>query len=406
MIGRLDSFHLDDLHVLYADDEDYVRRAFARTLGREGIQVTLASSGEEALAMIAGAPDAFSVVAADYHMGPGMDGATFLSEVSAVAPSATRVLISGQIDVPRLVQAVNSGGIYQIVSKPWEPEDLLPLIRRAGERCQLGRDNQRLLAKLERKNRELERLNQHLDELVLRRTSNLLDGLISALDLRDSETQCHSRRVSAFARRLGEAYGLSGEELLDVSYGALLHDIGKIGVSDGILLKAGPLTDAEWAVMKTHPRLGFELLRDIDFLGGAREIVFQHHERWDARGYPRAIGGGDVVIGARIFSVADAFDVITSDRPYRRARSTSIARAELEKHAGAQFDPRVVEAFLSVPEEEWSEIRASFTRPGSRAKGLRMGDDDGADEGRGIHRVRGTDSSPTLLVADDSVAEA
>jgi putative nucleotidyltransferase with HDIG domain len=186
--------------------------------------------------------------------------------------------------------------------------------------------------------------------------------MISALDYRDTETQWHSRRVSLFSRRLAQEVGLTGRELDVVEQGALLHDIGKIGVSDSILLKPGPLTPDEWVEMRKHPEFGFRMLAKMPYLHEASLIVLQHQERWDGKGYPQGLKGHDIVIGARIFCIADTVDAITSDRPYRKGRPMSVARAEIQRCAGTQFDPVLSEAFLAVPDSEWELIRAEVER--------------------------------------------
>jgi len=350
-----------EINVLYVDDERHVRNAFRRTVTRAGIGVTVFETPEEALAHLRNDPTEFTIVAADYDMGPCMDGATFLQEVQRLEPTAARILISGQFDLPRLVDAVNNGGIYQVVSKPWESSELLLLLKRANHACKLQRDNAELCTRLASQNATLSTVNTKLDALVMARTKALLDGLVSALDLRDTETQWHSRRVGAYARRLGQALGLDGGQLRDVEYGALLHDVGKIGISDGILLKPGKLTDDEWTIMRTHPRLGYELLADIDFLKGAATIVHQHHERFDGSGYPHGYAGEEMVIGARIFSLVDALDVITTHRPYKQARSWAWAREEIVRCSGTHFDPVVVQAYLQISDEEWQAIKAIHT---------------------------------------------
>jgi HD-GYP domain-containing protein (c-di-GMP phosphodiesterase class II) len=148
--------------------------------------------------------------------------------------------------------------------------------------------------------------------------------------------------------------------------GALLHDIGKIGVSDQVLLKPGRLTPEEWVEMRRHPEIGARILSGIPFLGPAAEIVLSHQERWDGKGYPRGLGRDQIPLGARIFAVADAVDAITSDRPYRRGRSFSYAREEISRYAGSQFDPEVVRHFLTISEAEWNTIRGE--QPPYRAR--------------------------------------
>lgn len=189
-----------------------------------------------------------------------------------------------------------------------------------------------------------------------------LKALVQALETRDFETHGHSERVVTFSLRLGYELGLSRDALRDLELGALLHDIGKIGVPDAILRKPARLTDREWEKMKMHPVLGYKILRNIPFLSGAAKVVSQHHERWDGQGYPNGIKGEAIDIGARIFSVVDAFDAIVSDRVYRKGRSYEEAVAELDACSGEQFDPVVVDAFRRVPLEDWDFLRERSVR--------------------------------------------
>ena len=195
------------------------------------------------------------------------------------------------------------------------------------------------------------------DEL---RTSydDTLEALVNALDARDQETKGHSIRASSYmmdiARELGVKDGT--EEWLDMQRGSLLHDVGKIGVSDTILLKPGKLDDDEWTLMRKHPEIGHAMLRDVKFLQGPAEIILAHHERWDGKGYPYGLREGDIPLGARIFTVVDTFDSMTSNRPYRKAKSTLEAMNDILRCGGPQFDPSVVEAFLEIY-ETWVKER-------------------------------------------------
>ncbi len=177
-------------------------------------------------------------------------------------------------------------------------------------------------------------------------------GLVSALDLREHDTGMHSQRVREYVLLIAERYGLGARHRRAIALGALLHDVGKIAVPDGILLKAGPLSAAEQAVMREHPASGYRIVRRVGFLSDAAEIVLSHHERFDGAGYPRGLSRDEIPLGARLFSVADAYDAMTSHRPYREATSHADAVTEIRAGAGGQFDPEVVEAFLSVPESE------------------------------------------------------
>jgi putative nucleotidyltransferase with HDIG domain len=207
--------------------------------------------------------------------------------------------------------------------------------------------------KLREQNEQLHTANIEIsrvsDEL---RTSydGTLEALVNALDARDQETKGHSLRVQHYmldiAREMGVVEGT--KEWVDMQRGSLLHDVGKIGVSDSILLKPGKLTEDEWTAMRRHPEIGYNMLRQVKFLEGAAGIILAHHERWDGKGYPLGLHEDEITLGARIFSVVDTFDSMTSDRPYRKALSTQESLNEILRCSTTQFDPRVVEAFLDI----------------------------------------------------------
>jgi putative nucleotidyltransferase with HDIG domain len=187
-----------------------------------------------------------------------------------------------------------------------------------------------------------------------------LKALAGVLDMRDDATHGHSNRVVAYSLRLAEAMGVDDPAVLKaIGAGALLHDVGKIGVPDSILRKPGKLTEAEWVEMKKHPEMGYRLLRGIDFLQDILPTVRYHHEHWDGSGYPFGLQGEEIPLEARIFAVVDAFDAITSQRPYSKARTYKEAAKIFRQESGKTFDPDIVEAFLSVPPEEWERLRDS-----------------------------------------------
>ncbi len=216
----------------------------------------------------------------------------------------------------------------------------------------------RSVAILKRKNDQLQKANREILAMSerLRETYDAtLEALAAALDARDSETGGHSGRVTVYTMDMARELGVveDSADWLDIERASLLHDVGKIGVSDAILNKPGPLTSEEWQQMRKHPAIGHEMLKDVKFLSIAAGIVYAHHERYDGKGYPTGLKGEDVPLGARIFAVADAFDAMTSNRPYRRALSVDKACEEIVNNSGTQFDPSVVEAFLRcLP--EWS----------------------------------------------------
>jgi putative nucleotidyltransferase with HDIG domain len=179
----------------------------------------------------------------------------------------------------------------------------------------------------------------------------------SALDLKDSETEGHSRRVTAYTLEISRAMNLTPQELKTIARGAYLHDIGKMGVPDSILRKTGPLTEAETTFMRTHCQRGYDILARVEALREAAEIVLSHQESYDGTGYPRGLKGEEIPMGARIFAVADTLDAMTSDRPYRKAVSFEQARREISEFRGTQFDPRVVDVYLSMPDSTWIDLR-------------------------------------------------
>jgi len=178
-----------------------------------------------------------------------------------------------------------------------------------------------------------------------------IEGWSAAMDYRDQETEGHSKRVTSLTVSLASRLGISEEEITRMSRGALLHDVGKIGIPDSILKKPGPLDDAEWLLMKQHPAIAFDMLSPIPYLKDSLDIPLYHHEKWDGSGYPKGLKGEAIPLAARLFSVIDVFDALTSDRPYRKAWNIDETIDYIRKQAGIQFDPELVTAFISMIEE-------------------------------------------------------
>jgi response regulator RpfG family c-di-GMP phosphodiesterase len=339
--------------VVVVDDDVLILRNLKRILETAGFDVRTYSEPQEALARLE--TDRPTVVISDYMM-PGMDGIALLQQAREKIPGAARILCTAAEDFRVALDAVNSGEVYRIISKPWHNQEVVTTVAQAADASHLRRENERLSIQVQQQNDKLRELNLRLEERVRERTEALLGGLIAALDYRDAETQWHSRRVSLYSRRLALQLGVAEPELTIIEHGALLHDIGKIGIRDRVLLKPGPLDANEWKEMKRHPELGWELLRRVEYLKSASVIVLQHQEKWDGTGYPAGLKEDAIQIGARVFHVVDAYDAITSDRPYRKARGYTEARSEIARCRGAQFDPKVVDAFLDISEEEWRRI--------------------------------------------------
>ncbi len=227
--------------------------------------------------------------------------------------------------------------ISAIRNSDGKPEAFIGIVRDITERKSAQEQIKRLLDDLRSTNEEL---SQSYDAT--------LAGWIAALDLRDHETEGHSWRVTEMAVQLGRRMGIEGEALTHLKRGALLHDIGKMGIPDAVLLKPGPLTNEEWDIMRLHPVYAYEWLSSINFLSPALEIPYCHHERWDGTGYPRGLKGEDIPVAARIFAVVDVWDALRSDRPYRPALPESNTREYIRSQGGKQFDSKVVEAFLNM----------------------------------------------------------
>ena len=235
-------------------------------------------------------------------------------------------------------------------------------LNRACEDARLRRDRAAHTQKLERLLDE--RTGQLLEMMSdLERSYDVtIEAMGDALDLRDEETEGHSKRVTAYTIELARAMGVSSGELKVIARGAFLHDIGKIAIPDSILLKPGQLTTQEMNVMRRHCEHGYSIVRKIPFLSDAAEIVYSHQERFDGSGYPRGLYGHQIPLGARIFAVADTLDAITSDRPYRRSSSVEHAVNEIRSCRGRQFDPEIVNVFMDIPLKTWTAIRSAVGR--------------------------------------------
>jgi response regulator RpfG family c-di-GMP phosphodiesterase len=356
--------------ILIIDDEPNVLSVLHSLLG-SSYDCKTATSALEALGYLK--EETYDLVLSDIMM-PGMSGLALLSEINRLAPLTVVVLISGNLNIQSAIEAMRRGA-YDYVTKPFDLTDVEAAVERALRHHRLLKSNylyeQRLQELVHVRTNELTaanaNLNQALEKLFMNYRATLR-ALATALEARDVETKGHSDRVVAFSLELGGKLGLSQGELIALEQGALLHDIGKIGVRDSILLKRGPLTADEWVEMREHINHGLRIISGIDFLKGAAPVVGQHHEKYNGSGYPQGLIGQQIHINARIFAVADAVDAITSDRPYHKARSFEEAGQELLRCAGTHFDPEIVKVFMSMPLAFWRELRARANEPGRLIK--------------------------------------
>jgi response regulator RpfG family c-di-GMP phosphodiesterase len=345
--------------LLFVDDEPFVLRALKRTFEMDGFEVITATRPADAVEMLKRG-DEFVVIGSDYRM-PEMDGAEFLQRARDLCPDTARLLISAVEEFHAAVDSINRAAIYRFVPKPWDRDELRGIVRAAVDEYHRRRLGEQMATVLEGKTKALESLTHTLEERVVERTYDLLEALVAALDQRGAE-KVHSRKVTAWSLRLGHQLGLDRVELAVVEQGAIIHDIGKIGIPDSVLRKNGDLTAEEWAQLKRHPELGYRMLAAVPSLERARRIVLQHHERWDGSGYPLGLKGEEIDRGARLLHLAEAYDSITEDRSWRKGRSAHDAREEIVRCSGTQFDPAVVQAFCRVALAEWEAIGRAAAR--------------------------------------------
>jgi putative nucleotidyltransferase with HDIG domain len=334
--------------ILIVDDDSSVRDVITVLLREEGYVCTAVTSAEAALD--AARQTEYPLVISDVRM-PGRDGFWLLDRMRDAHPDTAVVMLTAYGDTEAAVECLRNGAADYLL-KPPKVTELIRAIERAlgRRRLELARQKYRrsLENRVREKTAELSRALHDLESTY----SQTLWSLVAALDAREHETGDHAQRVVRYSLALARRLGVGEADLPDLGRGALLHDIGKIGVPDAILLKADRLSEAEWAEMKRHPQIGYDILRSVDFLGRSADMVLAHHERFDGGGYPRGLGGDEIPIAARIFAIADTYDAMTSDRPYRKALSPDAAREEIARCAGTQFDPGCAEAFLAIRQRE------------------------------------------------------
>lgn len=314
-------------HILVVDDEETGREVLDGILRADGYAVRTAVCGDDAIALtLEDAPD---LILLDVMM-PGMDGFKVCERIRAV-PQVREIpiiLVTALDDRASRLRGMEVGA-DDFVTKPYDRLELRARVK------------------------AVTRLNRYrtlLEERVrlVEAYERTLEGWVRALDLRDRETEGHTQRVTVMTVRLAKRMGLPADECEHIRRGALLHDIGKIGVPDSILHKPGALTADEWIQMKQHPEHAKALLEPIRYLRPAIDVAYCHHEKWDGTGYPQGLKGIDIPIAARMFAVVDTFDALTSERPYKRAWTLDEALALIESEAGKHFDPAVVPHFAEM----------------------------------------------------------
>jgi len=314
----------DALPILAVDDEPALRKLVQAGLQMLGYKVDVASSVDEAMTCLRTRP--YSLVLSDYHM-PGGSGLDLLGYVTAVYPDLPFIMLTGHGETSLARDAITSGAL-DFLTKPFDI-------------AQLGRA-------IELNHARLLRDRARASELTSEIMSGTIRALVAAVDAKDPHTACHSERVTRLALRLGGAIGLPADRLRVLEFAALLHDVGKIGVPEAILLKPGPLDEAEWVVMQQHPVRSAQIVGQVGQLAEVAGIVRHHHERIDGAGYPDALAGDAIPMLSRLIAVVDTYEALTASRAYRRAFSPEQARRAVQEQLGTHLDRQLGQVFLSL----------------------------------------------------------
>lgn len=323
-------------------------------------------SASDALAFLSAKRDC-DLVISDVGLRPA-SGFALLRCIARNHPDVAVILTSERREIGIVRKAFRMGAA-DLLPKPLCPSSFLASVGSALEHGRLRRQTLSYWQNLEQLVcQHSQQLHALMGDLELS-CEVTIQAMGELLDLRDEETEGHSRRVTAYTYALASAMGMKPAQLKTVVRGAFLHDIGKIAVPDAILLKPGPLTPDEMEIMRRHCHHGYSIVSKLPSLAEAAEIVYSHQEAFDGSGYPRGLQGEQIPLGARIFAVADALDAITSDRPYRKASSFAHAIKEIERCGGTQFDPAVLKAFMTIPCGTWEMLRAET---GQRCHALDM----------------------------------
>src|SRR5208282_3585736 len=343
--------------ILVVDDDEAIREIVCAILAAAGYSWKQASSGMEALALL-NSGEEFELMLSDLMMAD-LDGIGLLERTKEKFPDMPVVMVTAVHDISVALAAIRNGA-YDYLLKPFEREQLLNAVGRALENRRLKVENRTYQTNLEALVRaRTDELRAAMADLE-RSYDITLQALGDALDLKDAETEGHSRRVTAFTIAIARAMGVPQDRVRVIARGAFLHDVGKMAIPDAILRKPGRLSPEEQVIMQQHAQLGYQMLRKIPFLHEAADIVYSHQERFDGSGYPRGLKGDQIPLGARIFAIADTFDAMTSDRPYRAAQSIPSGRREIQRQSGKQFDPEIVQVFQSISERIWQELRSEI----------------------------------------------
>jgi len=345
-------------HILVIEDDESFCKTLTLMLEKEGYQVAGVRDGHQAIE--AAKKTFFELVIADVRLPGGMDGIEAVAKIKGIRPGAKSIVIviTGYADEQAVVRALRLG-VDDYIYKPFEREQFLHSVERNLRVYRLEKEkekhnqvikkmNQELEGKVEQRTRDLRNLYEELETTYLR----TIKALAQAIDARDHYTHSHSQNVTKYAVMIAQEMKLPAKEIDRIKQASELHDLGKIGIHDYVLTKPGKLTPQEWEEVRLHSLKGAEILEPLKFLGESVKLIQQHHERYDGEGYPYCLKGESIHLGARIMAVADAFDAMISERPYRqKPLIKQEAIEEVKKNSGTQFDPQVVKAFLKITDK-------------------------------------------------------
>lgn len=338
-------------HILIVDDEEMIRELLASALNQEGYVCHLATNVDDALTILSEHP--VDLVISDIMM-PGRSGVDLLRDIKKVDADIAVLMVTGLSDMNTALECIHLGA-DDYISKPFSINRVFLTVKNLIEKRMLAIDKKNYQISLEFKVMEqTDQIRKTMNELH-KAYDHTLTALVRALDAREKEVGSHSERVMNYTLLMAAKLGIFGNDMEHLAKGALLHDIGKIGISDNILLKPGALDDDEWVEMRRHPLVGYSILSEIEFLKEPAEIILSHHERFDGTGYPNGLKGGEIPVGSRIFALVDTLDAMTSHRPYRNALPFDAVISEVNIYRGRQFDPDVAALFLSISRNQWEE---------------------------------------------------
>lgn len=338
-------------NILIVDDEEMIRELLSSALLQEGYICHQASNVDDAFLVLD--EQKVDLVISDIMM-PGRSGVELLRDLKKIDPDITVLMITGLSDMNTAMECIHLGA-DDYITKPFGINRVILTVKNLIEKRNLAIEKKNYQVSLEFKVlKQTEQIRNTMHELHTA-YENTLTALVKALDAREKEVGSHSERVMNFSIFMAGKLGIAGKELEKLAKGALLHDIGKIGIPDNILLKSGKLGVDEWGEMRRHPQIGYDILSEISFLKGPAEIILTHHERFDGNGYPQRLQGQQIPIGSRIFGLVDTLDAMTSDRPYRKALPFEAVISEVKMYRGTQFDPEIADIFLSINRVQWED---------------------------------------------------